>query len=238
MRPTAVLDADGRIGLALTVSNLELHAPDGRVLAAVSSLTVPAGTSLAIRGPSGAGKSSLLHALSGLLRPTTGTVVWGDTDLSALDEAGRTRFRRERVGLIFQDFLLFEELSAVDNAALAAAFALRSDRPLRRQNATKWLDRLGLGQAGMRRVHSFSGGERQRIAVARALAGDPMIILADEPTASLDRASADRLIDDLVGLARDDGRTLIAVTHDAALVARLDRVLTMADGRVVEDKHA
>jgi len=238
MRPTAVLDAGGRIGFALAVSDLELRAPDGRVLAAVSSLTAPAGTSLAIRGPSGAGKSSLLHALSGLLRPTTGRVVWGDTDLSALDEAGRTRFRRERVGLIFQDFLLFEELSAVDNAALAAAFAPRSERTLRRLNATKWLDQLGLGQAGLRRVDSFSGGERQRIAVARALASDPMIILADEPTASLDRASADRLIDDLVGLTRDDGRTLIAVTHDAALAARLDRVLTMADGRIVEDTDA
>ncbi len=234
MRPMAVHEARAPVGLSLAVTDLDVRAPGGRHLVLVPRLDVAAGTSLAIRGPSGAGKSSLLNALSGLVRPAAGKVVWGDTDLAALDEAGCTRFRRERVGLIFQDFLLFEELDALDNAALAAAFAPRADRAMRRQRAAHWLDRLGLGQAGPRRVDSFSGGERQRIAVARALAGDPAVILADEPTASLDRASADRLIDDLVGLARHDGRTLIAVTHDAALAARMDRVLTMADGRIVE----
>jgi len=237
MRPTPVLDADGAAGLALAVSGLELRAPDGRLLAAVSSLTVAAGTSLAIRGPSGAGKSTLLHALSGLLQPTAGRIVWGKTDLAALTDSARTRFRRDRVGLIFQDFLLFEELGALDNAALAAAFAPRADRGPLRQRAADWLERLGLGQAGKRRADSFSGGERQRIAVARALANDPPVILADEPTASLDRASADRLIDDLAGLARNSRRTLIVVTHDAALAQRMDRVLAMAEGRIVEDSH-
>lgn len=139
------------------------------------------------------------------------------------------------MGLIFQDFLLFEELGALDNAALAAAFASPAERRPLRQRAAHWLDRLGLGQAGSRRADSFSGGERQRIAVARALANDPAVILADEPTASLDRASADRLIADLAALSQDTGRTLIAVTHDAALIGRLDRVLTMAEGRIVGD---
>jgi ABC-type lipoprotein export system ATPase subunit len=138
--------------------------------------------------------------------------------------------------LIFQDFLLFEELGALDNAALAAAFAPRADRGPLRQRAADWLDRLGLGQAGTRRADSFSGGERQRIAVARALSNDPAVILADEPTASLDRASADRLIDDLAAL-RATGRTLIAVTHDAALAHAHGPGADHGRGRIVEDSH-
>ncbi|MFN3526543.1 MAG: ATP-binding cassette domain-containing protein, partial [Paracoccus sp. (in: a-proteobacteria)] len=106
-------------GLALTVTGLDLRAPDGRSLALVPDLSIAPGTSVAIRGPSGAGKSTLLHALSGLMRPAAGRVLWGDSDLSAMDDAALTRFRREKVGLIFQDFLLFEELGALDNAAIA-----------------------------------------------------------------------------------------------------------------------
>ncbi|MFN3273272.1 MAG: ABC transporter ATP-binding protein [Paracoccus sp. (in: a-proteobacteria)] len=228
----------GHPGLALTVTGLDLRAPEGRSLALVPDLSIAPGTSVAIRGPSGAGKSTLLHALSGLMRPAAGRVLWGGSDLTAMDDAALTRFRRDHVGLIFQDFLLFEELGALDNAALAAAFLPRADRAALRQRAAQWLDRLGLGPAGTRRADSFSGGERQRIAVARALANDPPVILADEPTASLDRASADRLIGDLAALSRGTGRTLIAVTHDAALSDRLDRVLTMAEGRIVEDTDA
>lgn len=237
MPPTAVLDTGPTRGLPLAVTGLALQAPDGRQLAAVPRLDVAAGTSVAIMGPSGAGKSTLMHALSGLVVPTAGTVRWGETDLSTLDDPARTRFRRDHVGLIFQDFLLFEELGALDNAALAAAFAPRAKRDGLRTRAGDWLDRLGLGQAGARRADSFSGGERQRIAVARALSNDPAVILADEPTASLDRASADRLIDDLAALSRTARRTLIAVTHDTGLANRLDRVLTMAEGRIVEDSH-
>ncbi|MFN2305672.1 MAG: ABC transporter ATP-binding protein [Paracoccaceae bacterium] len=231
----AVLDTTHRPGLPLVVTDLDLRGLDGRPLASLTRLNVTAGTSLAIRGPSGAGKSTLLHAFSGLVRPAGGQVLWGDTDLATLSDSARTRFRRENVGLIFQDFLLFEELGALDNAALSAAFAPRTARAALRDRAANWLDRLGLAQTGTRRADSFSGGERQRIAVARALSNDPAVILADEPTASLDRATADRLIDDLVALSQDSGRTLIAVTHDEALASRLDRVLTMADGRVVED---
>lgn len=243
MRPTRVADMDADqverdlAGLDLAVTDLDVRAPDGRQLVGLHSLTLAAGSSLAIRGPSGAGKSSLLYALSGLVQPRAGRVVWGKTDIAQLDEAARARFRRENVGLIFQDFLLFEELDAIDNASLAAAFAPRAERAARRRQAVHWLDRLGLGRAGLRKTDSFSGGERQRIAVARALSGEPAIILADEPTASLDRASADRLIDDLVGLAKGAGRTLIAVTHDAGLAERMDRTLTMAEGKVVGDAH-
>lgn len=236
MRPSPVPDATIRMaGLPLAVSDLDLRAPDGRTLVHVPHLAVKAGSCVAIRGPSGAGKSTFLHALSGFVVAEAGRVIWDETDLSTLSDAARTRFRRDHVGLIFQDFLLFEELGAGDNAALAAAFSPRGDRAGVQDRAAYWLARLGLVQPGARRADTFSGGERQRIAVARALACDPAVILADEPTASLDRASADRLIDDLTGLVRDSGRTLIAVTHDPALADRLDRVITMAEGRIVGD---
>ncbi|PZX49516.1 putative ABC transport system ATP-binding protein [Cereibacter changlensis] len=218
--------------LGLRVEGLEIR-HGGRLLLSVPELTIAPGSSVAVRGASGAGKSTLLHALSGLLPPTAGQVIWGATDLGKLGEAARRRFRRDHVGLIFQDFLLFEELTAAGNAGLAAGFAPSRDRPALRRRGRDWLARLGLRDTG-RRVDSFSGGERQRVAVARALANDARLVLADEPTASLDRAAADRLIADLA-LLPAEGRTLIAVTHDAALIARLDRVLTLAEGRIVED---
>lgn len=220
---------------ALRIDGLRIEGAGGRLLLEVADFHLAPGRSVALRGASGAGKSTLLHAMSGLLRPAAGRVLWGDIDIAALPEAERTRFRRERLGLVFQDFLLFEELDALGNAAIGATFASRPARAPIRARAAGWLSRLGLGDAGRRKVASFSGGERQRIAVARALAGDPAVILADEPTASLDRAAADRLGADLARLAREDGRTLIAVTHDTALAARLDRAVTLADGRIVED---
>lgn len=216
----------------LLVEGLELRA-GGRTLLAVPRLAIPGGQAVAVRGPSGAGKSSLLHVLAGLARPQSGHVLWGGTDLAALSEEARTRVRREVIGLVFQDFLLFEELDALGNAALAAAFAPASGRGELREGARGWLARLGLAEAEGRRVDSFSGGERQRVAVARALARGAPVILADEPTASLDRAAASRLISDLAGLAGE--HTLVAATHDEALMARMGRVLTMEGGRIVGD---
>lgn len=216
----------------LLVDGLELRA-GGRVLLSVPRLAVPAGQAVAIRGPSGAGKSSLLHVLAGLVRPQAGRVLWGGADIAAMSEEARARVRRESIGLVFQDFLLFEELDALGNAALAAAFAPAPARAALRDGARSWLGRLGLHEAEGRRVDSFSGGERQRVAVARALARGAPVILADEPTASLDRAAADRLVADLAGLAGE--RTLIAATHDEALVAQMERVLRMEDGRIVGD---
>lgn len=217
-------------GLPLSVAGLTVRAPGGRVLLSLPALDLAAGASLAVRGPSGAGKSTLLFALAGLLE-ATGRVCWGTTDLLGLPAAGRAAFRRAHVGLVFQDFLLFEELGAEANAALAAGFAPAPRRAAIRDRARQALSRLGLGDLAGRPAASFSGGERQRIAIARALAHDPAVILADEPTASLDRAAADRLIDDLVALARDEGRTLIVVSHDAALTGRLDRTIEIVDGR-------
>ena len=215
--------------LPLSVRGLKVTAPAGRVLVAAGALEIAPGEAVAIKGPSGAGKSTLLYALAGLL-PARGEIFWGATDIARLRDGARTAFRRRHIGFIFQDHHLFEELSATGNAAMAAAYAPRSERAGIVSSAARQLDRLGLSAIRDRGIATFSGGERQRVAVARALAGDPEIILADEPTASLDRPTADRLIDDLIALAERDGRTLIAVTHDTHFHRRASRVLEVIDG--------
>lgn len=220
----------------LLIDGLVVRAPSGRVLLDVPRLDLPAGHSLALFGASGAGKSTLLNAMAGLIRPAQGRVLWGKTDIAALPEEARARFRREALGMIFQDSHLFEELSPFGNAALAAAFTPRAGREAIRARACDWLGQLGIAD-GRRRVDSHSGGERQRIAVARALASGPAVILADEPTAALDRANADALGDALLALVQDRGCTLIVVTHDARLAGRMSRRIRLADGRIAEDRH-
>ncbi|WP_420393710.1 ATP-binding cassette domain-containing protein [Acuticoccus sp.] len=217
----------------LAVRDLVVRGDDDRTILTVPSLDVPAGTSLGVRGPSGAGKTTLLYALAGLLPKASGRVVWGDVDLLSLPRGRRARFRRERLGFVFQDALLFEELPALANAALAAAFAPRSRRDGLRRRATGHLDAFGIA-AGRRTVRSYSGGERQRISLARALAGDPSVLLADEPTASLDAAAKGTLVADLVGVARTGGKTLISVSHDRSLLAAMDATITIEAGEVVE----
>jgi ABC-type lipoprotein export system ATPase subunit len=223
-------------GIALAISGLEVTGQGGRRILSVPHLEVPAGAAVAVRGPSGAGKSTLLYAMAGIIAPAQGCIVWGDTDIAERDDSGRAAFRRASVGFIFQEHLLFEELSALGNAAITALYAPRRDRRGIRDNAEGLLSRLGLGASAARRSDTFSGGERQRIAVVRALAGDAPVILADEPTASLDRPNADALADDLMRLARDDGRTLVAVSHDPALHDRADYVIDVVDGRVESPK--
>lgn len=220
------------MSLPLNIADLSVAA-GARTLLRVPALSVSAGSLIGVRGPSGAGKTTFLYALSGLLT-AKGRVCWGDTDLARLSPERRTAFRAAHMGLIFQDYLLFEELSPRANAGLAALFSKSGDRAQINDRAADGLNRLGVPQDS-RSVASFSGGERQRVAVARALATDPAILLADEPTASLDRPAADRLIDDLVVLARDSGKTLIAVSHDVHLLDRLDRVVTIQDGQVTDD---
>lgn len=220
----------------LRASGVEVTAQDGRTILSVEDITFAPGVRVAVRGPSGAGKSTFLHVLAGLIRPQRGRVKWGDTDIAAASESGRAAFRRTHLGIVFQDFLLFDELGAAGNAAIATGFTPRADRARLRGAAESWLSRMGLGSAGGRSVASFSGGERQRIAVARALAGEPAVILADEPTAALDRVNADALAEDLVRVAVEGGRTLVVVTHDPAVVDRMDRVIDFADGRLVADR--
>ena len=217
--------------LPLTVTDCVVRSDRGRVLLSVPSLELEPGVSLGIRGPSGAGKSTLLYALAGLLDRAEGSVRWGDTDLLALSAARRTQFRAERIGMIFQDFLLFDELGALANASLPSMYAPRAQRAALKARASAQLTHLGI-PAATRAVNSFSGGERQRVAVARALANDAGILLADEPTASLNRDAADALIADLVARVRNDGKTLIAVSHDTHLLDRMDRVISLADGHI------
>lgn len=216
----------------LAITDLEVRA-QGRVLLALPALAVPQGTALGVRGPSGAGKTTFLNALSGLV-PVQGRLIWGETDIARMGTGARARFRRDRMGMIFQDFLLFEELSALDNAAIMASFVPRAGRGALRGRAAALLDRLGLEALHHARADRLSGGERQRVATARALAHEPAILLADEPTASLDRPTADALIADLVDLARSGGRTVIAVSHDEAVLARMDRVITLRDGGLID----
>ncbi len=217
-------------GLPLILRDVHVAAPSGRTLLSIPHFTLPAGQSLAIRGPSGAGKSTLLHVLSGLQRVQRGQILWGETDLASLSELQLSTFRRRHIGQIFQDFLLFDELTALENAAIARQFAPRADRSAILARACHWLTSLGLDPSETRRVASYSGGERQRIATARALAQGADVLLADEPTASLDRATADRLTDDLLGAAQQTGLSLICVTHDDALARRLGQTLSLADG--------
>lgn len=223
-------EADGT-GPDLMVSDLRVCARDGRTVLRVGSLGLECGEALGIRGPSGAGKSTFLHALAGLLRLDDGSVRWGGEDLSRLGPAGRDAFRRRMIGLVFQDSHLFEEMDALENAAIAASFAPRSERAAIRARAEALLARLGVDPA-RRDVARMSGGERQRIAFARALSGDPPILLADEPTASLDRAAADALIAELAALAGEGRRTVIIVSHDPAAIEAMGRAVEIVDGRL------
>lgn len=221
------------MSLPLRISDLRVTAgARQRVLIDIDGLELRPGQSLGISGPSGAGKSTLLYAIAGLAEHCSGQVLWGDTDLLALRSGARAQFRAAHIGMVFQDFLLFDDMSAEANAGIAACFAPKAARAELRARAAAGLTRLGLTDPA-RSVASFSGGERQRVAIARALAGDPAILLADEPTASLDRAAADQVIEDLCTAAHARGSTLIGVSHDESLLVRMDRVLRIENGQPV-----
>ncbi|SFO52787.1 putative ABC transport system ATP-binding protein [Cohaesibacter marisflavi] len=219
--------------LELSVQDLLVSGERGRTLLTVEQLVVHPGETVGIRGPSGAGKSTMLYALAGLANVAQGQVRWGDAELSTMGEEARARFRRSSVGMVFQDFLLFEELDAVSNAAIATGYLHGSRHAALLERAQSTLQKLNVKDLTQRTIASFSGGERQRVAIARALAHDPAVILADEPTASLDRKVADQLIDDLVALVRQEKKTLIAVSHDHHLHERMDRIIDIEDGRMV-----
>jgi len=221
------------MGLPLAVSDLAVFGEGGRRLLSVPHLALGAGECLGVTGPSGAGKSTLLYALAGLARRATGCIVWGDTDLIGLSAGRRAGFRRRNVGFVFQDFLLFEELGPLANASVHAAFAPGVRRRDVVSRARAELDNLAVPVTRGRRAQTYSGGERQRISLARALANDPGVILADEPTASLDKDTKDRLIGDLVRLVREKGKTMVAVSHDRELIARMDRALLIENGELV-----
>ncbi len=218
-------------GPALEVRDLLIAFPGiGSVLAA-PRLSLPGGSATAVEGASGAGKSSLLHALAGIERPAQGSVRWGGDELWTLAAPVRDRWRRERLGLVFQDMHLLDGLSALDNVLLPLLFDhLRPPAPLR-DRAAALLDRLGVGAPG-RPASVMSRGERQRVALARALLRNPAVLLADEPTASLDAPSAARVGELLMQAAAEAGATLLVATHDAALLARLPGRLRLHGGQL------
>jgi len=199
-----------------------------------ASVAVGQGEILAIMGPSGSGKSTLLHCLAGIYEPDRGEVWFDGRRLDTLSEAERTRLRRTAFGFVFQFGQLVPELTAADNVALPLLLN-RTSRKLAYKAAGAWLDRLGLGDKGGRRTGELSGGEAQRVAVARALALAPKVVFADEPTGSLDSLTGEKVMDLMTGLARQQGATVVVVTHDARVASYADRVVMVRDGRVSAD---
>jgi putative ABC transport system ATP-binding protein len=200
------------------------------------SLDLHAGELALLVGPSGSGKTTLLSIMGCILRPTAGTLrVMGD-EVSRLGERDLPAIRRERIGFIFQAFNLFPTLTAWQNVALALDLKGVSGRAAR-DRAAALLDQVGLASKLNAYPADLSGGQKQRIAIARALAGDPPIILADEPTAALDSQSGRTVMDLLQRLARERGRAVAIVTHDNRMVGYGDRIVTMEDGRIVSDER-
>jgi putative ABC transport system ATP-binding protein len=202
-----------------------------------ASVAVGRGEILAIMGPSGSGKSTLLHCLAGIFAPDSGEVWLDGSRMDTLDEAARTKLRRTAFGFVFQFGQLVPELTAADNVAMPLLLN-RVRRRTAYQTASAWLDKLGIGDKGGRRTGELSGGEAQRVAIARALALGPQLIFADEPTGSLDSLTGEKVMDLLVGLAREQGTTVIIVTHDARVAAYADRVVLVRDGLVSFDAGA
>ena len=198
------------------------------------SLSIDRAELVAIAGPSGSGKTTLLHVLAGLERPTAGTVTVDGIDLASLSARARTTYRRERVGLVFQDFRLLDGLSARANVALPLVERGVSRRT-RRRRATALLERVGLGDRIHHRPAELSGGEQQRVAIARALIGDPDLLIADEPTGELDTDTGRRVLEVIEEVSEQ--RAVIFASHDPAALAVADRTVGLRDGRIsaIED---
>jgi putative ABC transport system ATP-binding protein len=198
-----------------------------------ASLAVAAGEIVAVMGPSGSGKSTLLHCLAGIYRPDRGE-VWFDGDrIDLLDDTARTRLRRTEFGFVFQFGQLVPELTAADNVALPLLLNGSRRKPAYAA-ATQWLGDVGLGDLGPRRVGELSGGQAQRVAVARALVAGPKVVFADEPTGSLDSLTGESVMNLLVDLARHHGTTIVIVTHDARVAAYANREVLVRDGTVTD----
>lgn len=218
----------------LVVENLtkRFMLPDNTPLTVLDavSLQADAGDTVAIVGPSGSGKSTLLNIIGGLERPTAGTVRLGETDVTALAGAALAQYRAKRVGFIFQDHHLLPQLNAVENVLVPTLAVRGADDAEAR--ARKLLDQLGLAARADAFPARLSGGERQRVAVARALMNRPGLLLCDEPTGNLDRSTGEQIVLLLLELARDEGATVLMVTHNLDQAARMGRTFALSDGRL------
>jgi putative ABC transport system ATP-binding protein len=204
-----------------------------RVVLRDISVTLASGEIAVLLGRSGSGKSTLLNVIAGIDRPTSGTVLVNGTDLTALDEQARTRFRRAHIGFVFQFFNLIPLLTVEENLLLPLDLNGRADaKGVAR--ARELLERVGLGGRGESYPERLSGGEQQRVAIARALIHDPALILADEPTGNLDVETAADVLDLLDTLAREMGRTVLMVTHSREVVGVADRIYAIQRGALVE----
>jgi putative ABC transport system ATP-binding protein len=196
-----------------------------------ASLTVDAGEILAVMGPSGSGKSTLLHCLAGILSPDSGEVLFSGRRIDNLNETERSTLRRDKFGFVFQFGQLVPELTAEENIALPLLLdGVRRPEALRR--ARPWFGRLGLDGLELRRSGELSGGQAQRVALARGLVADPEVLFADEPTGSLDSLTGEQVMDLLTVAARDQGTTVVLVTHEPRVAAYADREVIVRDGKV------
>ena len=194
------------------------------------TLRVSEGEVVAVMGPSGSGKSTLLYCLSGILRPRHGSVTFRGERIDGLREQARTRLRRGRFGFVFQASQLVPELTARENVALP--MLLRGNRrAIAVEEATIWLDRLGVPEMADRRPGEMSVGQAQRVAVARALVHGPEVVFADEPTGALDSIAAEQVMDLIVAAAKAEGTAIVLVTHDPKVAAYADREIVVRDGR-------
>ena len=196
-----------------------------------ASVEIAAGETVAISGPSGSGKSTLMLCLAGILRPEAGEVVYDQQRLDRLGEAKRTRLRRREMGIVLQFGQLVPELTAVQNVALPLLLE-KHDRASARRAALSWLERFGADDLADQVPAGLSGGQAQRVAVARALVAGPRVVFADEPTGSLDTVAGEQILGQLLSAVRDTGATLVMVTHDNRVAASADREIVLRDGSV------
>ncbi|HOU12997.1 MAG TPA: ABC transporter ATP-binding protein [Anaerolineae bacterium] len=210
-----------------TMGDQVVHALDG------VELQVNAGDFLAVMGPSGSGKSTLLYLLGGLDRPTAGEIWVSGRDIAQLDENDLATYRGQEIGFVFQAFHLVPTMTALQNVEFPMIFN-RVSPSARRERAKTLLDRVGLSDRMAHKPTELSGGQQQRVAIARALANDPRIILADEPTGNLDTHTGQEVLDLLTHLNREEGRTIIIVSHDPSVTRFVTRDIHLLDGKVVK----
>ncbi len=202
-----------------------------------ASMSAARGEILAVTGPSGSGKSTLLHCLAGIFTPDSGSIWFDGKRLDTLSDTSRTELRRTAFGFVFQFGQLVPELTVADNIALPLLLN-RVKRKAAYSSAAAWLPRLGLDGLGDRRTGELSGGQAQRVALARSLVARPKVLFADEPTGSLDTLAGEMVLELLVRAAREGGTTVVLVTHDARVAAHADREIMVRDGKVIDRADA